>query len=354
MGSGDLTGATAQIVAADSVLERAEALDPGWVLPITRRGWLAYRRARLHGLEAEPQIAPTQQGLEHAERALRLSPRDADALELRGTVLYWRALLNLTDHREEHELVDQAERDFRDAIVENPRQASALASLSHLLISTGDIAQANLRAFESYEADPFLANAHVTLWRLASTSWELGNHTEAKRWCDEGLSRFQEDFRFRQCQLMLYALREQPPDVPAAWARMREYVELSPPQVRALTEKQGLMLVALALVRANLPDSADAVALRARASTDVDPLREVAWTETILRTRMGREYQERGREDLAEEQYDEAVRQLSLHLSANPAVLEGFRNDALRGRIDKWYLEGLVNHSGFRELVGVR
>jgi TolB-like protein len=338
--AGNIAGATAQLMAADSLLARAESLDPQWSLPATRRGWLAYRQARLFGLNRGPQDEPTLRGLVHAERALERNPRDADALELRGTLHYWRTLLNLVDHREEHHLVDRAAADLRAAVAENPRQASALASLSHLLLNNGDIPQAKLAAYRSYEADPFLSNANVTLWRLASTSWELADHTEARKWCDEGLRRFPHDYRFRQCQLMLFALRDQTPDVPAAWSRMREFVESSPHHARALTERQGLMYMAMALVRANLPDSADAVARRGRAGPDIDPLREVAWIEAIMRTWLG--------------QYDEAVRQLGLHISANPAVLEGFRGDARRGRIDKWYFDGLVDQPAFRELVGVR
>ena len=339
-GAHDLSGAVGQMLAADSLLGRAEALDPAWSLPVTRRGWLAYRQARLWGLEREPQVEPTERGLAHAERALAMEPNDPDALELRGTLLYWRSLLNLVDARDEHAVIDQAEADFRAAAAENPRQAGALASLSHLLINNGDITQAKLAAFQSYQADPFLANANLTLWRLASTSWELADQTEAQKWCDEGRARFPGDYRFRQCQLLLFALPGRPADVPAAWALLDELVELSPPQLREFSRKQGLMYVAMALVRANLPDSAQAVALRARAGADVDPLREVAWAETLLRTWLG--------------QYDEAVRQLGVYLSANPSVLEGFRSDALRGEIDKWYLADLVDEPAFRELVGVR
>jgi tetratricopeptide (TPR) repeat protein len=285
---------------------------------------------------------------------LALDPRDPDALELRGTLNYWRSLINLVDHAREHDVVDRADDDLRAASETNPRPASAFASLSHLLLNNGDVAGSKLFAVRSYESDPFLANANLTLWRLASTSWELGTATESRKWCEEGLSRFPNDFRFRQCQLMLFGLPGYPANIPRAWELLSEFTALAPPPVRELSEKQGHMYLAWALTRANLPDSAHAVALRGRAGPGIDPLHEVAWAETILRLWLARHYSERGRSEQAEEQYDIAIRQLGLFLAANPSVMEGFRADAQKGHIDKWYLEGLVTNPGFRALVGAR
>jgi tetratricopeptide (TPR) repeat protein len=352
--TGELHGAQDQFAAADALLEQAEALDPAWTLPIARRGWYQYRYARAHGLQQAPQVEPIQRGLEHAERALALDSLDADALELRGTLNYWSSLLNLVEHDQQHAVVDAAADDLEKSTLENPRPASSLATLSHLFMNIGDIAQAKLTAQRSYEADPFLANANLTLWRLTNTSWDLGYGIESRRWCEEGLRRFAHDYRFRQCQLMLYGLRDYPPDVPRAWTLMGEFVDLAPTQVRQLSEKQGLMYVAWALARANLPDSAHAVAVRGRAGPDIDPLRDVAYMEVMLRTWLALAYKDKGQEDRANEQYDHAVEQLGLFLAANPVFLEGFRSDASRGRIDKWFLEGLVNQPGFRALVGVR
>jgi hypothetical protein len=49
---------------------------------------------------------------------------------------------------------------------------------------------------------------------------------------------------------------------------------------------------------------------------------------------------------------DLAIRQLGDYLAANPSSMEGFRADATKGQIDKWYLDGLVTEPGFRQLVG--
>jgi len=55
--------------------------------PVTQRGWLAYRRARLAG-ERKALVRWVEVAGGHAERALTLVPNDARALELRGTVRY--------------------------------------------------------------------------------------------------------------------------------------------------------------------------------------------------------------------------------------------------------------------------
>jgi TolB-like protein len=351
--AGEQHAALDQLAEADQLLERASAADPSWTLPISRRGWYKYRLARTYGLQALPQQEPLAQAIAYADSALELNPADAEALELRGTVKYWRSLINLVEHDEQHAVVDAAEVDLRAAAERNRRPASALASLSHLLLNGGDVAGSKLFAQRSYEADPFLANANLTLWRLANTSWELGTTTEAVRWCQEGLRRFEHDFRFQQCRIMLYGLRDYPPDVDSAWAVSTRMAELAPPPVRPLWEKQGLSYVAWALVRANLPDSAEAVAMRARTGPDIDPVRQVAYSEAIMRLWMAQLYESQGRDAEVREQMDLAVRQLGDYLAANPSSMEGFRSDASRGRIDKWYLDGLANEPAFKRLVGV-
>jgi hypothetical protein len=65
------------------------------------------------------------------------------------------------------------------------------------------------------------------------------------------------------------------------------------------------MSIAQALVRAGLPDSARAVTLGARRGADVDPVRQLAWAEAIVRTWLG--------------EYDEALRQLGIFLAGSLA-----------------------------------
>jgi len=174
-------------------------------------------------------------------------------------------------------------------------------------------AQAKLAALHAYQADPYLASAKSTLWRLFQTSLDLEDARESKRWCEEGQRRFPEYYRFTECQLWLYALKGQALDLGRLDQLYRRYLELSPPTDRALHEHYGKMVVAIALARAGFRDSADAVARRARADTTVDQTRDLAQLEAIVRTLLG--------------EHDEALRQLSLYLSANPQFRDGMARD---------------------------
>lgn len=336
---GNIASASTELLRGDSALARAERADPEWVLPVVQRGWLAYRQSRLGGFDRSENEQWIREGESHVDRALARAPDDADALELRGTLTYWRYLLNLAGGPDDSDQAfHEAEVLFRAAIAANSRQASALTSLSHLLLNKGETAQAKLAAQQSYDADPFLDNVDLTLWRLASSSWDLGDGVEARRWCEEGLSRFPENYRFRQCQLMLFALPEAAPDASAVWRRYEELVEVLPHETQELHEHRGLQYVAMALVRAGLPDSARAVARRGRAPADIDPIRDVALLESIPMSWVG--------------DFDEAVRLMSLYLAANPSQVEAYREYMEFGEV-YWYHRELAERPEFRSLVGL-
>jgi TolB-like protein len=339
--SGDMHSATQSLAAADSLLAAAEAADPLWVEPIVRRGWVAYRQARLGGTDQSHNEKWIATGLEHATRALAASPHNAGALELRATLGYLRRILNLAHTADEADrLLHDAEDGLRAAIAAaNGRHASAQNSLAHLLINKGEMAQAKMNALQAYEMDPFLENAHLTIWRIFTSSWSMQDTRDAQKYCAEGMRRFPNDFRFRQCQLMLPALPGAQFDIPGAWAMLDEFTQASPPQVREVNRRRGMIYISMALARAGMADSARAVARSARAGTDIDPLRELSWLESVTWTWLG--------------DTDEAVRQLSLWLSANPHALEGLRADATRRELP-WYHRTLLDEPAFRSLVGIR
>jgi len=318
---GDLDAALGYLAAADSVLARAEDIAPEWVEPTVRRGWIDYQASRFTGFD--DRVAAEQwidRGMEHAEVAVRLAPEDPDALELRGTLQYWKYLLNLAGGPEESErLLGQAEADLRASVAANPQQASAWTSLSHLLMNQDRMPEAKVAALRSYEADPYLRNAHLTLWRLFGASFELGDGIEARRWCEEGRRRFPERPRFRKCSVWAAAMPGSNPDIGAMWAALDDWVELSPPADREFNLHQGQMIAALALVQAGLPDSARAVAERARLGPDVDPTRNIAYWEAVVRSFLG--------------DMDEAIEQWNVHVAANPDV--STEDD------DYWYMEAL-------------
>ena len=334
--AGDIPATTRQFARVDTLLAQAETADPKWVTPITQRGWITYRQARLSGSFDKTYYADRiAKGLGHADRALKLQPGDPDALELRGTLRYLRWLLNLApDADEAAGLLANAEKDLRASVAANPDQASAWTTLSHLLVNKLETAEAKLAALRAYEADPYLTNANLTLWRLFSTSLDLEDGVEAKRWCAEGLRRFPNDPRFAECQIWLFALKGEKPDINRAWSLLEDYVRLSPPNQRDFLRLRGQMLVAMALARAGLKDSARAVAARSRADATMDPPRELVSFEALVQTLLGDK--------------DEAIRLLGVYFASNPQQRTSVDRD------ESWWYRDLRDDPRYQALVGTR
>jgi hypothetical protein len=204
--------------------------------------------------------------------------------------------------------------------------------LSFLLGGQGQTAEGKLAAQRSYEADPYLKSAKQTVWRLFQASLDLEDAVEARHWCEQGQTRFPDYYRFAECQIWLYALKEVPPDVKAAWTAYDRFVELTPPALKAYHQLYGRMLVALALVRAGLPDSARAVAVRSRGDASVDPTHDLAYQEALVRI-------------LLDDQ-DEAISLLSTYVAANPQM-----RDAL-GKDQTWWFRAIRENPKFKSLFG--
>jgi TolB-like protein len=338
--SSDLSAAARALTEADTMLAQAEVVDPEWIEPIVRRGWLAYRQARLGGMDRDHSEKWIGIGLGHADRSLARDTANGNARELRATLVYWGYLLNLAGTPEQRfRQRDEAEAGFRAAVALDSTRASALTSLSHLLINRGEIAEAKVKALQAYQTDPFLENADLTIWRIFSSSWTLHDVVEARRYCEEGVRRFPSGFRFKQCQLMLYAFPDSASDIKRAWQLVEEFAQSSPPQVRELNRQKGAVLVAMGLARAKMPDSARAVLQRVQLDATQDPLRDVALYESIARTMLG--------------DAEEAVRKLSLYFAANPGEVDGYRSITQSGQL-YWYHQALLNEPRYRALVGIR
>jgi TolB-like protein len=336
MATGDTAAAGRQYAAADSQLAQTEKLDHDWPVPAVLRGWIQYRRSRLaRSAPASYHIERIQDGLAHADQALKLRPTDPDALELRGTLQYWEWLNNWADPRQAPKLLSSAEQDLRGSVTTNPVQASAWATLSHLILNkpAGSLAEAKLAALRAYDADPYLETANVTVWRLFSFSYDLDDVLEAKHWCDEGQRRFPNDARFTECQIWYLGMRGAKPDASAAWKLYDQYVKLTPASLRPFNEPKTRMFVALALSRAGLADSARSVAVHSRGDVTVDPARELAYYEAVLRVVLGDK--------------DEAFRLLSTYLASNPRERDSFGSDE-----ETWELRPLHDDPRWKTLVG--
>jgi serine/threonine-protein kinase len=319
-----------QLATADSILTLAAEADKEWAKPWIQRGWIAYRRCRLDRTVYDE----CTRGLGIAEDAIRRGPNDPDALELRGTLRYWLWINGQeADAARAAQLFADAEADFRASVGANPEQASAWTSLGHLLFNKPATSEAKLAAAKAYKSDPYLTNANVTLWRLFSASLDLEDRPEATHWCEEGQRRFPNDYRFAECQLWLFALKGVEPDVPKAWALRERYVKLSPPQLQEFRQKRGQMLVAFALIRAKLPDSARRVMLAARADASIDNNRELPYIESLARTMLGDK--------------NEAFEQLTVYLAKNPQQARNLDQEV------SWWTRDLRSDPRWQQLKAV-
>ena len=334
---GDTLAFQSDLQAADSLLQQAEALDSRWADPVVLRARLAYLRSRRYLSDPVAAGAWIGLGLGHVGRALALGGNNADALELRGNLQYWKYLLRLEqDPGKATALRASARTDLEAATRLRPTQAGAWASLSHLYGNDPATSQTDviLAARRAYEADAFLANAPKIVERLFYAAYDLDQPIDAERWCEEGLRRFPEEPAFTTCQLYLMTMRTQTPDPARAW-QLAESEALTRDLAGGSAEFQkaeGRMMVAAVLARAGLKDSAKAVARGALLSAEADPTRFLYLQESFALV-------------LADDKPG-AVEALKTFLAANPERRAEFTPDP------GWRLRSLSGDPAFQALVG--
>ncbi|HEX2673937.1 MAG TPA: hypothetical protein VHM25_23840 [Polyangiaceae bacterium] len=219
---------------------------------------------------------------------LKLAPNDADAIEARGSLHYWQWLNNVAkDSASAAALLTSAEKDLTTATTTNTRRASAWNVLSHLLINKGQLSQAKIAAENGYKADPYLTDVDKTIYRIFTTSLDLGLRPEATKWCNEGQSRFPGAYRFVQCKLWLYALPGPKPDMAEVWKTYDEFVKVSPADAQEFDKLKGKLMVGLAFLRAGQPDSAKALAAANQGDSNVDPSGDLTNIAAIIYEQAG-------------------------------------------------------------------
>ena len=144
-----------------------------------------------------------------------------------------------------------------------------------------------MAASRAYQADAYLRNADVILWRLFSTSYDLEDEAEAKHWCGELARRFPSNQRAIECGLWYMTMDGAEVDVDSAWALADSYAQTLTPQTEAFFTRWAGMAVAAVLARAEFPDSAGAVAERSRGDSDIDPIKDLVYLEAFVRTLTG-------------------------------------------------------------------
>jgi tetratricopeptide (TPR) repeat protein len=270
--------------------------------------------------------------MQAAERALRIDQRDADALELRGTLQFERYARNLAANpAEEKRLLRDAQADLIRATEINPAQANAWNVLSTLDYRKPDVEMAHIHARRALEADAWLAAAEEVLWRLFATSYDVEHRDDAVKWCNEGRARFRANPRFVQCRLWIGVMDRERPDVDGAWAAAREYVALVPAARRPLAERQARMLVAIPLIYAGRSDSARRVLASARADRSIDADGMLITPEALALTRLG----ERAA----------AIRLLTRFLAQHPQHRAGVTRNT-------WWWKDLQDEPEFKALIG--
>jgi serine/threonine-protein kinase len=328
----DSTARDRDFDAADSLLAAAEKEDGKWADPIALRARVAYQRSRIPGLEQEPAAKWIEAGIDHANRALAVNPKDPNALETRGNLQYWRFLLALEpDANKSRTLLLQAKADLEAATRINPTQAGAWASLSHLYYKTNGAVDVNIAARRALEADAFLDNAEAVLNRLFLSSYDLGQFTDAGAWCEATKRRFGGTVNANACELYLLATRAREPNVARAWLLADSVTALTAGGRREATRLEMNMLAAVVLARAGLGDSARRVIERSKGDAQIDPVRDVTLLGAFAYVELG---------DLRA-----AIEMLKVYFSANPTARSSYAADP------GWQFKPLAENPEFRSLV---
>jgi TolB-like protein/tetratricopeptide (TPR) repeat protein len=331
----DESGALAALVQADQLLAEAQQLDDNWADPPTLRAIITYRLARLDAGDAERAVRHIAAGLTHAEEALRRDRTHARALEMRGSLAYLKWLLRVEqDPLAQESLLESARGDLELAVRYDRTLATAHATLSHLYGVVESLPESILAATRALEADAFLESASSILWRLYNGAEALQQFSDARRWCQQGATRFPDDYRFTNCSMRLLYLPGATPDVPHAWQMLARLDSLVPPPLLPFEHARGELIMAAILSRAGLPDSARAVLQRAalRITPQLDPYQELLPIRAYATLLAGDK--------------DSAVDLLARAAASDPNFMSS-RGEA------SWFWRDLEGHPRYRRLIGL-
>lgn len=319
---------------ADSLYQRAAALDATWADPLVGRAEVALVRARMaaRGNRTEAR-AWFERGLERANRALEVAPRSATAYQARGELHYYRWVYGVSpDPSQRQTAFEAAKRDLESAVRLDASLAEAWSRLSVIRSQETDNVGAKLAAQRAYEQDAFLQSARSVLWHLYRTSYDLEQFQDAVQYCEEGRRRFPETANFVECRLWLLASPALEANVEEAWQVYDRYVELTPTGSRERVRMKGQILVAWVLARTNQLDSAQAVLDEVDARPSVDPSLELLGFKALVQLEMDNE--------------EGALSLLRRYLTASPDHREGWRWTG------HWWWRDLQDNPEFQDLVG--
>ncbi|MEX0891754.1 MAG: hypothetical protein WEB88_06240, partial [Gemmatimonadota bacterium] len=295
----DPEGFAREMEAVDTLLDRAQRLDPRWIeVDLARaaaREVQAIGVAFVRGAEAATRVL--DRGIAELDAVLEARPGHPDALAARGRLRWARynfgTDLEIADSADA--LLDLAAADLETAARTGPGMGSAAATLAELyMYGRGEYQPARYWATQAWNRDAYLENRLSIMAILAQTSLELGADVEAARWCGRLESTFPEYAVAHSCTLELMAWGEMPPMPDSAWAAYDRIVARLGGPASSASAYYGYAVAAV-LARAALPDSARAVIDRlgtrtagAVAATDHH------WLEAAVRFRLGETARARG------------------------------------------------------------
>ena len=330
--AGDTAAMLRAFAKSDSTLVTAAALDSHWPSVPILRGGNYYQLSRFYSGDQLRVVQWVDSGMTQANEALALAPQDADALELRGTLRYWSWLMATEPNPvKAKELLDSARKDLEAATRNSPSQPGAWAVLSHLYNQYNDVVDAKIAAQRAYEQDAYLSNADTIVWRLFLSSYDLEQLPDGIHWCEVGATRFPKDPRFMECKLWLLGTSATKPDVRQAWAVRDSLLKHSAAGDTAYASINSLALVAGAIGRAGLKDSAAHVLARVDDRPDIDPTLDATQAKAIVFAQIGDK--------------DNAIKALARYLSANPARAIGFDDE------HSWLWRSIHDDPRFQALV---
>ncbi len=286
--AGDPEAYVTALQAADEELQAAQESAPDWAQPLILRSLVAYEWHPLAG-SLEELVQMMDGAADLADQALAVDPNSADALERRGTATYrkWFTVRDVQPDADGLEaLFESARSDLERSETVDPDRASSLSTLSHLYYQVDDLNSAAIAAQRAYQQDAFLALANEVLWRLFTTTYDLGESGRAQNWCDEGFERFPDDFRFTQCQILVMTMPGVAPDVSRAWQLHADYVAILADRPEFF-DAQARMMIGGIIGLSGLNDSANVVLTGARLGEDLDPPRELLALEGGMRALIG-------------------------------------------------------------------
>ena len=283
MASGDLRRARSAFALADSLLRRSEVTDPQWIEPRSQRAALELRRASLESSNTMLASRLLDTAIAVADSVLIVDGNNPTALETRGTGRFYRLeRVPLADDTTRALAdVSLAERDLTKAVRIAPREASAWSTLSLLRGWKNNVVGEDALQ-RSTEADPEAREAPDLAYTLWAESFDLGLFADAEHWCADARVRYPNDYRFVRCQLFDILLPGARVTPTKAWALLDTLKRLSPESTRDVEERATQMLVAVAVGRAGLRDSSNALIRAAQLASG-----ELLGYEAIVRLQLG-------------------------------------------------------------------